>query len=175
GALISVDTTKAQKTEEAIAAGAAVVNDISALRGDARMGDLACRAGVGLILMHMQGTPQTMQQDPRYDDVVLEVMAFLRDRGQAAFIAGVLDTAIVYDPGIGFGKTYEHNLALLRRLPEFRALGRPILVGPSRKACIGKATAGLGGSGEPGRTTVGEGPLGDRLEGTAAAVTLAIA
>jgi dihydropteroate synthase len=161
GALISVDTTKARVAEEAIAAGAAVVNDISALQGDARMGDLACRSGVGLILMHMQGTPQTMQQDPRYDDVVRDVVAFLRERGQAAFIAGVLDTAIVYDPGIGFGKTYEHNLALLRRLPEFRALGRPLLVGASRKAFIGKAT--------------GEKRPDDRLEGTAAAVTLAIA
>jgi dihydropteroate synthase len=161
GALLSVDTTKARVAEEAIAVGAAVVNDISALRFDARMGDLACRSGVGLVLMHMQGTPQTMQQAPRYDDVVKEVLAFLRERGQAAFIAGVLDTAIIYDPGIGFGKTYEHNLELLRRLPELRGLGRPILVGPSRKAFIGKAV----GSPEPG----------DRLEGTAAAVTLAIA
>jgi len=161
GALLSVDTTKARVAEEAIAAGAAVINDISALRADARMGDLACRSGVGLILMHMQGTPQTMQQDPRYDDVVKEVLAFLRERGQEAFIAGVLDTAIVYDPGIGFGKTYEHNLALLRRLPEFASLGRPVLVGVSRKAFIGKATAVT----EPA----------DRLEGTVAAVTLAIA
>ncbi len=161
GALLSVDTTKARVAEEAIAAGAAVVNDISALRHDARMGDLACRAGVGLILMHMQGTPQTMQQDPRYDDVVKDILAFLRDRGQAAFIAGVLDTAIIYDPGIGFGKTYAHNLALLRRLPEFKSLGRPILVGTSRKAFIGTATEVK----DPA----------DRLEGTAAAVTLAIA
>lgn len=161
GALISVDTTKARVAEEAIAAGAAVVNDISALRADARMGDLACRSGVGLILMHMQGTPQTMQEAPAYGDVVRDVLAFLRERGQAAFIAGVLDTAIVYDPGIGFGKTYEHNLELLRRLPEFRGLGRPVLVGPSRKAFVGKAT----GVSDPR----------DRLEGTAAAVTLAIA
>jgi dihydropteroate synthase len=161
GALLSVDTTKARVAEEAIAAGAAVVNDISALRFDARMGDLACRAGVGLVLMHMQGTPRTMQQAPRYDDVVKDVLAFLRERGQAAFIAGVLDAAIVYDPGLGFGKTYEHNLELLRRLPEFTSLGRPILVGPSRKAFIGTALGGV--------------PAADRLEGTAAAVTLAIA
>ena len=161
GALLSVDTTKARVAEEAIAAGAAVINDISALRSDARMGDLACRSGVGLILMHMLGTPQTMQQDPGYDDVVKDVIGFLRDRGQAAFIAGVLDTAIIYDPGLGFGKTYEHNLALLRRLPEFGVLGRPILIGASRKAFIGKAT----GVQDPA----------DRLDGTAAAVTLAIA
>src|SRR5207247_9547015 len=130
---VSVDTRKARVAEEAIAAGAAVINDVSALRDDARMGEVAARTGAGLILMHMQGSPATMQQAPAYADVAGEIIGFLRSRGAAAYLAGVLDEAIVYDPGIGFGKTPAHNLEILRRLPEFAALRPPLLVGPSRE------------------------------------------
>lgn len=160
-ACVSVDTRKARVAEEAVAAGAAVINDVSALRADPRMGEVAARTGAGLVLMHMQGTPATMQQEPAYADVVGEIAAFLRERGAAAYLAGVLDEAIVYDPGIGFGKTAAHNLEILRRLAELAALGRPILVGPSRKAFIGHVLGGL--------------PPEERVEGTAAAVALAVA
>ena len=161
GALVSVDTTKARVAEEAIAAGAAMINDISAMRFDARMAPLAARTGVGLVLMHMQGNPLTMQRNPQYTDLIGEIMTFLRERGQAALIAGVPDEALVFDPGIGFGKIDEHNLEILRRLTDLAALGRPVLVGPSRKSFIGKALGGL--------------PVSERLEGTAAAVALAVA
>lgn len=160
-ACVSVDTSKARVAEEALAAGAAIINDVSALTADPRMADVAARTGAGVVLMHLRGTPATMQSLATYDDVVAEVMAELRRRGQAAYIAGVLDEAIVYDPGIGFAKTYEHNLEIMRRLPEFRSLGRPVLVGPSRKAFVGRALGDL--------------PVAERLEGTAAAVALAVA
>src|SRR3989304_6268616 len=117
-------------------------------------------AGAGLILMHMQGTPRTMQERPSYGDVVVDVRAFLAERLAAATAAGIPSEAILLDPGIGFGKTVEHNLTLLRHLPELTTLGRPLLVGPSRKSFIG-AVLGT--------------PVTDRLEGTAAAVALAIA
>lgn len=160
GAVVSVDTSKARVAEEAVAAGAEIVNDVSALRADARMGEVVARAGAGVVLMHMQGTPRDMQRAPAYADVAAEIAAFLRARGQAAYQAGVLDEAIVYDPGIGFGKTAAHNLEILRRLPELAVLGRPLLVGPSRKSFIGKVLGDL--------------PPEERLEGTAAAVALAI-
>jgi dihydropteroate synthase len=161
GGVVSVDTRKARVAEEALAAGAEIVNDVSALRDDPRMADVVARMGCGVVLMHMQGDPKTMQRDPRYGDVVADVTAFLRERGRAAFHAGVLDEAIVYDPGLGFGKTYEHNLVLLRRLPELvRALGRPVVVGPSRKSFVGTALGGV--------------PPDARLEGTAAAVAAAV-
>ena len=161
GAVVSVDTTKARVAEEAVAAGAEIVNDVSAFRFDPRLAEVAARTGAGLVLMHMRGTPADMQREPVYADVVAEIAAFLRERGEAARRAGVRESALVYDPGIGFGKTLEHSLAILRRLPEFAALGRPLLVGPSRKAFIGTLLDGL--------------PPGQRLEGTAAAVALAIA
>jgi len=161
GAVVSIDTTKARVAAEAVAAGAVVVNDISALRFDPRMADVVAHTKAGIVLMHMQGDPKTMQADPRYGDVVGEIAAFLRDRGAAAMKAGVRAEGIVYDPGIGFGKTVDHNLEILRRLPEFASLDRPILVGPSRKAFIGKVLGDL--------------PAADRLEGTAAAVALAVA
>jgi dihydropteroate synthase len=161
GALVSVDTTKARVAAEAIAAGAEVINDISALRGDPGMAKVAAETGAGVVLMHMLGTPRSMQDNPVYADVVTEVRDFLRERVDAAVAAGIRRDSIVVDPGIGFGKTVEHNLEILGRLREFAGLDRPLLVGPSRKSFIGKVLGGL--------------PPEDRLEGTAAAVVLCIA
>jgi dihydropteroate synthase len=135
--LISVDTTKASVAEAALAAGAHIVNDISALRFDERMTAVARDSGAGVVLMHMRGTPQTMQQEPAYKDVVGEVRAFLEDRIEAAVAAGIDRTQIAVDPGIGFGKTVAHNMALLARLDTFRDLGCPMIVGTSRKSFIG--------------------------------------
>jgi len=160
GAVVSVDTTNARVAAEAIAAGALIVNDISALRFDPRMADVVAHTKAGVVLMHMLGEPKTMQADPRYGDVVAEIAAFLRDRCEFAVQAGIRLDGVVLDPGIGFGKTLDHNLEILRRLPELSGLGRPLLVGPSRKAFIGKVLGDL--------------PATERLEGTAAAVALAI-
>ncbi len=135
---ISIDTTKAVVAERALAAGARIVNDVSALRFDARMADVVRDSGAGVVLMHMQGTPETMQTQPRYDDVVAEVRDFLAERIAFAESRGIKKSQIAVDPGIGFGKTVEHNLALLAGLEEFVALGCPVLVGASRKAFIGK-------------------------------------
>jgi dihydropteroate synthase len=132
-----VDTTKASVAEAALAAGAHIVNDISALRFDERMTAVARDSGAGVVLMHMRGTPQTMQQEPAYKDVVGEVRAFLEDRIEAAVAAGIDRTQIAVDPGIGFGKTVAHNMALLARLDTFRDLGCPMIVGTSRKSFIG--------------------------------------
>ncbi len=134
---ISVDTTKAAVAERALAAGARIVNDISALRFDERMVEVVRDAGAGVVLMHMQGTPATMQQAPRYDDVVRQVREFLAERIEFAVARGVQKSQIAVDPGIGFGKTVEHNLQLLARLEQLRALGCPIVVGASRKSFIG--------------------------------------
>ena len=139
-ARISVDTSKAEVTERALAAGAAIVNDVTALRAAPEMAELTAAAGAQLCLMHMVGTPRTMQEDPRYEDVVSEVKRFLEERMAFAVAHGVPEQKILLDPGIGFGKTVEHNLALLRRLPELAALGRPILVGTSRKSFLGRLT-----------------------------------
>lgn len=136
--LVSIDTTKAAVAEAALAAGARIVNDISALRFDPRMAEVVRAAGAGLVLMHMQGTPQTMQQNPRYDDVVSEVRAFLSERIRLAEAAGIARGQIAVDPGIGFGKTVEHNLKLLAHLDEFCSLGCALVVGVSRKSFIGK-------------------------------------
>jgi len=138
GLTISVDTTKAMVAERALAAGARIVNDISALRFDVRMADVVRDAGAGLVLMHMQGTPRTMQESPRYDNVVAEVLDFLADRIAFAESRGIKKTQIAIDPGIGFGKTVEHNVALLARVEAFCKLGCPVLVGASRKSFIGK-------------------------------------
>jgi dihydropteroate synthase len=124
--------------EKALAAGARIVNDISALRFDAQMVDVVRQHGAGLVLMHMQGTPQSMQQAPRYADVVREVREFLSERVAFAVERGVGKTQIAVDPGIGFGKSVEHNLQLLARLEEFQALGCAVVVGVSRKSFIGK-------------------------------------
>ncbi|MFH1024325.1 MAG: dihydropteroate synthase [Planctomycetota bacterium] len=151
---VSIDTSKPAVAEAALAEGAALVNDISAL-GDPVMAALVARAGVPVVLMHMQGNPRTMQANPVYTDVVGEVAAWLAARARAAEAAGVAPGRIILDPGIGFGKAPGHNLALLARLDALLTLGMPVLVGPSRKSFIGKIT---------GRDVVG------RLAGTAAAV-----
>lgn len=157
---LSVDTTKAAVARAALDLGADVVNDTSAGRSDPAMLPLCAAAGVPVVLMHRQGTPATMQARPQYGDVVAEVTAFLAARVAAARGAGVPTDAIVVDPGIGFGKTREHNLLLLRRLDVLAGLGYPILVGVSRKRFIGEVLGGRG--------------TGERLLGTAAAVALAV-
>ena len=134
---VSIDTTKSVVAEAAIAAGASFVNDVSAMRVDPRMAEVVASAGVPVCLMHMRGDPKTMQDDPRYDDVVAEVAAFLAERVQAAKDAGIADEAICIDPGIGFGKTGEHNLSLLRHLDAIVAVGPPVVIGVSRKRFLG--------------------------------------
>jgi dihydropteroate synthase len=135
---ISVDTTKAAVADACLAAGAHVINDITALQGDPDMARVVAARRAGVVLMHMRGTPQTMQLDPRYDDVTAEVGRFLEARLHAAVAAGIEAGRVVLDPGIGFGKTSAHNLELLARLGELRALGRPVLLGVSRKGFFGK-------------------------------------
>jgi dihydropteroate synthase len=137
---ISVDTSKSEVARAAIDAGAIMVNDVTALRGDSAMVDVVAQAGAGLVLMHMQGTPDIMQHAPRYDDVVGEVAQFLAERVRYAIDQGVARDRIVVDPGIGFGKTLGHNLDLLANLHVFAELGYPLLVGPSRKGFIGQLT-----------------------------------
>lgn len=158
---ISVDTTKAAVARLALDEGADLVNDVSAGRFDPEMLPLCGILGVPIVLMHMQGMPATMQDDPRYTDVVSEVRDFLAGRARAAEEAGIAADQIVVDPGIGFGKTAEHNCALLARLDLVASLGYPVLVGVSRKGFIGKLLEGRG--------------TGERLYGTAAAVALAVA
>jgi dihydropteroate synthase len=138
GWVISIDTTKAVVAARALAAGARIVNDVSALRSDTGMADVVREHGAGVVLMHMQGTPATMQQNPSYRDVVAEVRGFLAERIEFAVARGIQKTQMAVDPGIGFGKTVEHNIELLARLQEFRSLGCPVLVGASRKSFIGK-------------------------------------
>jgi dihydropteroate synthase len=140
GARISIDTSKAAVAAAALEAGASLVNDVTALRGDPQMAELVAERGVELCLMHMLGDPRTMQVDPRYDDVVDDVKAFLHERVAVAVRAGVDQTRILLDPGIGFGKTVTHNLQLLRRLEELLTLGRPLVVGTSRKSFLGTLT-----------------------------------
>ncbi|HKG35161.1 MAG TPA: dihydropteroate synthase [Solirubrobacterales bacterium] len=138
GARISVDTSKSEVAAAALAAGAEIVNDISALRAAPEIAALCADRGATLILMHMQGTPRTMQDDPRYDDVVGDVRDFLEERLHFAVAEGVPEEHVWLDPGIGFGKSLDHNLELLRRLGELRELGRPLVVGTSRKSFIAK-------------------------------------
>ena len=156
---ISVDTSKAEVARAAIDAGAVMVNDVTALRGDGAMVDVVAEAGAGLVLMHMQGTPETMQKAPRYDDVVGEVAQFLTERARWAIAHGVASDRIVLDPGLGFGKTLQHNLDLLANLHAFVHLEFPVLVGPSRKGFIGQLT---------------DQAVEARAWGTAAAVALAV-
>jgi len=160
GYTVSIDTSKAVVAEAALEAGAEIVNDVTALRGDAEMGELCAERGATVILMHMPGSPRTMQDDPRYGDVVEDVRVFLAERIEAARAAGIAEERIWVDPGIGFGKTLGHNLELLRRLGELRELGRPLAIGASRKSFIGK----IDGSG-----------VDDRIGGSIAAATLAAA
>ena len=150
---ISIDTSKAAVADAACAAGADIVNDVTALRGDDAMRDLVADRGAGLVLMHMQGDPRTMQTTPTYDDVIVEVSAFLTEAARSAEDAGIKRDSIVIDPGIGFGKTVEHNLSLIRSIDRFVETGYPVLVGPSRKTFIGKVL---------------DVDVGERVEGTAA-------
>ncbi|MEK7470315.1 MAG: dihydropteroate synthase [Planctomycetota bacterium] len=137
---VSIDTTKAGVARAALDAGAAMVNDISGLRGDAAMAALVAERGVPAAVMHMKGTPRTMQQAPQYRDPVAEICAWLRESLAAAARAGIPEERLIVDPGIGFGKAMEHNLEILARLREFRTMGRPLLVGVSRKSFLGKLT-----------------------------------
>lgn len=170
---VSIDTTKPAVARAAAAAGATLLNDISA-----SLHEVAAECGMGWVAMHMQGTPRTMQQAPRYDDVVAEVAAFLEARAAAAEAAGV--TEVWIDPGIGFGKTVDHNLALLGRLDRLVALGRPVLVGTSRKSFVGRlAAASDAGLGAPAAAAGALDrfepvPVGDRLEGSLATATWAV-
>ncbi|HEY3491626.1 MAG TPA: dihydropteroate synthase [Solirubrobacterales bacterium] len=159
-ARISVDTSKAAVAAAALDAGAEIVNDVTALRGDRAMAALCAERGAIVVLMHMRGEPRTMQDDPRYEDVVAEVKAFLAERLEEATGAGIAEDRVWLDPGIGFGKTAAHNMELLRRLGELRDLGRPLVIGTSRKSFIGK----VDGS-----------PADERLGGTIASSVLAAA
>jgi dihydropteroate synthase len=159
GLRVSIDTAKLAVAEQAIQAGARVVNDVTAFRAAPELAGLVASAGAGCCLMHMLGEPRTMQQNPVYDDVVSDVKAFLEERLAFAVGEGVPEERVWLDPGIGFGKTLEHNLELLRRLDELVAIGRPIVIGTSRKSFLGKIT---------GR------PEGDRLPGTIATNVMAL-
>lgn len=135
---LSIDTSKAEVARRAIDAGAALVNDVTALRGDPDMGAVIARARVPVILMHMRGNPRTMQQAPRYRDVVHDVKTFLSEAIRRAEVSGIQPDRILIDPGLGFGKTVTHNLLLLRHLDALIALGKPVVIGPSRKSFIGR-------------------------------------
>jgi dihydropteroate synthase len=141
-AQISIDTSKRRVAAAALDAGATLVNDVTAFRADPEIASLVAERGVDCVLMHMLGEPRTMQQDPRYDDVVSEVKAFLEDRMAFAIASGVAEERIMLDPGIGFGKTIDHNLELLRRLDELVAIGRELVIGTSRKSFLGRITGG---------------------------------
>jgi dihydropteroate synthase len=138
GSPVSIDTSKTEVARRALALGAVMVNDVTALRGDPELAGVVAEADAYLCLMHMLGEPRTMQDDPRYDDVVGEVKTFLEERLSFAVSAGISEEHICLDPGIGFGKTVEHNLELLARLDEIVAIGRPVLVGASRKRFLGR-------------------------------------
>jgi dihydropteroate synthase len=157
---VSIDTSKLAVAEAALDAGGAVVNDVTALRAEPELAGLCAERGTDVVLMHMLGDPRTMQEDPSYDEVVDDVKAFLAERIEFATAEGIDEERIWIDPGIGFGKTVEHNLELLRRLGELADLGRPIVVGTSRKNFIGKLTGA---------------PVDRRLGGTIASSVLAFA
>jgi dihydropteroate synthase len=156
---VSIDTAKAEVARRALALGAELVNDVTALRGDSELAGVVAESGAYVCLMHMLGEPRTMQVDPRYDDVVAAVKAFLEERLRVALDAGIAEERVLLDPGIGFGKTVEHNFELIRRLDELVAIGRPLVVGFSRKRSLGRIL------GDPEATT---GPLSASI---AAAVT----
>ena len=159
-ARISIDTTKRVVAQGALNVGATIVNDVSAFRLDPDMAALVAERGAGCCLMHMLGDPRTMQKDPRYDDVVSEVKSFLEERLAFATGEGIAEERVWLDPGIGFGKTVEHNLELLRRLDEIVAIGRPVVIGTSRKSFLGKLAGGR--------------DEGERLPGTIATNVLAL-
>lgn len=156
---VSVDTWKAEVADAVLGAGAAVINDITALAGDKKMAAVIARHRAAAVLMHMQGSPETMQANPRYDDLVGDIQEFLRRRLRRALDAGIDAAQIAIDPGIGFGKTAEHNLELVARLNEFTELGAPLLLGVSRKSFIGKVL---------------DLPVEERLEGSLAAAAIGV-
>lgn len=160
-AILSIDTRHARVARQAIRAGASLINDVTGLQGDPDIAGVAAETGAGVVIMHMLGQPKTMQDDPRYEHLMADICRYLRRGLACAAAAGVPEEAILVDPGIGFGKTLQHNLAILARLGQLRTLGRPIMVGPSRKRFIGQLT-GI------------ETPA-DRTYGTAAACALAVA
>ncbi len=160
GPAISIDTSKSAVAAAALDLGAEIVNDVTALRADPELGDLCAQRRCTVVLMHMQGDPRTMQANPTYDDVVDDVRGFLAARIEAATAAGIDERRIWLDPGIGFGKTVDHNLELLRRLGELHELGRPLVIGTSRKRFLGAIT---------GRE------VGERLGGSVASNVLALA
>jgi dihydropteroate synthase len=157
---ISIDTYKAEVAKRAIEAGASVVNDISGLRFDPKMAEVVAEYDVGVVIMHIKGTPKDMQRDPHYDDLFGEITEYLKESIKLAKEQGVQEERIVVDPGIGFGKRPEHNLQIIKHLDRFTTLGRPVLVGPSRKSFIGLILGGV--------------PPSERLEGTASAVAISV-
>ena len=160
GAPLSIDTAKAEVARRALELGAELVNDVTALRADPELAGVVADTDAYLCLMHMQGEPRTMQEDPRYDDVAAEVAAFLEERLSFAVDSGIREDRICVDPGIGFGKTVEHNFELVRRLNVLTALGRPVVIGFSRKRSLGRIL------GDPDATT---GPLSASLAAAVAA------
>jgi dihydropteroate synthase len=180
-AQISIDTSKATVAQAALGAGASLVNDVSAFRADPEMAGLVAGTDAECCLMHMLGEPRTMQLDPRYEDVLDDVKAFLEERLAFAVREGVSERRVLLDPGIGFGKTVEHNLELLRRLDELLTLGRPIVIGTSRKSFLGRIAASAAGAKRaPDVAGGGIGPgaadpvgVGERLGGTLASNVLA--
>jgi dihydropteroate synthase len=157
---ISIDTYKSEVAQRAMDAGASIVNDISGLRFDPKMPELVAGYNVPVVAMHIKGNPTDMQVNPVYDALIPEIMDYLRISIRIALDAGIREDMIILDPGIGFGKTFDHNLKIIKNLHEFRLLQKPILIGPSRKAFIGKI--------------LGDAPASERLEGTAAAVAISI-
>ncbi|OGW37899.1 MAG: dihydropteroate synthase [Nitrospirae bacterium RBG_13_39_12] len=157
---ISIDTYKSEVAKRALDAGASMVNDISGLRFDPKMPEVVSQYNVPVIIMHIKGTPKDMQQNTVYGDLISEILDYLGDSIRVALKSGVSEDKIIIDPGIGFGKTFEHNLEIIHDLRKFSSLEKPILIGPSRKAFIGKI--------------LGEAATGERLEGTAAAVAISI-
>jgi len=156
---VSIDTSKAAVARAALDAGASLVNDVTALRGDSAMADLIAKTGAGIVLMHMQGTPRTMQQAPRYDDVVVEISEFFEERISFATAHGIARRQIILDPGIGFGKLLGHNLTVLAQLNQFLQFDCPLMVGVSQKAFLGKLV---------------NRPVQERQWATAAAVAMAV-
>ncbi|UCG79477.1 MAG: dihydropteroate synthase [Nitrospirota bacterium] len=157
---ISIDTYKSEVAREAIDAGASIVNDISGLRFDSEMANVVAEHQIPVVIMHIKGTPKNMQKDPIYGNLIDEIRVYLKESINIATEAGVHEDKIIVDPGIGFGKTYEDNLEIIKRLDELKDIGRPILIGPSRKAFIGRILGDL--------------PFSERIEGTAAAIAVSI-
>ena len=157
---ISIDTYKAGIAKRALDSGASMVNDISGLRFDPEMAGTVAAHRVPVVLMHIKGTPKNMQQSPTYDALIPDILQYLKESMTIAGKAGILEDVIIIDPGIGFAKTFEHNLEIINNLDKFRSLGKPVLIGPSRKAFIGRI--------------LGNVPTEERIEGTAAAVAISI-